>query len=180
MNSVVPLDLAEATTLYHLRTLKSSAPFLDQVQHQLEKIRVADSFFSHALGEQVRDVLARMQISDTPLLFSSDYYSYFDNNDTLLHILDDACPGSTARLVQIAIDANDEPLLQINSFFWNEMDETSRAALIIHEAVYSLLRTQRKLTHSSEVRMLVANIFSDRPVHEYASFFVLFLGVRAL
>lgn len=70
---------------------------------------------------------------------------------------------------QVAIFSLDENSLVIDSHLWDRMDEINKAALFLHEAIYSLSRKINDDKTSHFTRMLVSKLFSDIPSYEYES-----------
>lgn len=73
--------------------------------------------------------------------------------------------------IQAAIFSADEKSLVIDLSTWEKMDETNKAALILHEAIYSILRKAGQESSSYFTRKLVSHLFSDIQLREYETLF---------
>lgn len=68
----------------------------------------------------------------------------------------------TCTVMQLAVYTGDDQVY-IDSDIWAKLDETNRAGLILHEAVYWYLRLSGETT-SVRTRMFVANVFAGTPI----------------
>lgn len=69
-------------------------------------------------------------------------------------------PSGPCKLAQVAI-YDSTGFIFINKTIWNHFDETSKAALVLHEALYSYLRKSNEQT-SVRTRRLISYVFSDK------------------
>lgn len=85
-----------------------------------------------------------------------------DTEDSFYRISPEAetCPGGIVKYIQVA-NFIDEENLYIRKLYWSRMDEINRAALVLHEAIYFVLREKLGDTNSTRTRRIVGLIFSN-------------------
>lgn len=136
------LDLYEGAKMYGLNIQKSNAHYVEQIETALTVIPISSRGMTEIYAHIVRDKM-------TLLPLGTDIAPI---NDSLEIILPRNC-----QVEQLARFYSDDKIL-VNGEIWQNLDETSRAALILHEAVYANNRLMGA-TDSRRSRHIVASLF---------------------
>ena len=145
------LDLVEAEqTGFHITAGRE--PYQEQVKQALVRLESVDSDYAQLL---------RLEIEKT-----KDNMRFVENDADLLVIADSKqrlkpinCPGKIF-VEQIANYLDGHPLLIVKRR-WNHLNETHRAAIILHEGVYKLERVLFNAQDSIYARKIVGMLLSD-------------------
>lgn len=148
---------AEMFDLYEGRVLYDWLPLSDQRDYKLQlsdiigklsTSRQLDPFFADELNRELIAIEKRTRFIQ----------------DAEIKIIDDSkspiIPHKPCVLAQVAI-YDSTGFIFINKMIWNHFDETSKAALIFHEALYSYLRKTNETT-SVRTRRIVSYLFSGK------------------
>jgi hypothetical protein len=145
-------DLFEARIEFELNIPKSTSPYAEQFAAWKQKVDLAEtSPFPSSVGSQYLGMRADMTLKVLP-------------SDVGLGDLDDSQPvivPKGCKLERLALYDDRFDTLFLDSELWGKLDETDRAALLVHESVYHSLRTVGETT-SDRTRYLVGWIASDQ------------------
>jgi hypothetical protein len=151
------LDIYEGRALHGLNPLPASVPYQNYASSLAEKIDAAIDIehVNFAIGRKCESLL-------TAFKFLPSGTGLVPINDSKHIILPKNC-----SVVQLArYEENDEVF--VDQDIWDHLDETNKAALVIHESVYWYLRLHGEKT-SERTRRAVAQLFSGAdfvPVEE--------------
>jgi hypothetical protein len=155
--SVELLDLWEAEAVDGLAITRGSTPILEQVDHAIAVFRAAGMKqltaeagpAAHALYESVV-VRAEGRLPAGIAIAPP--------SDALNRYLPRGC-----SLVGIALYNDKFSTLDVDGLLFDRLSPTSKAALIVHEAVYKFLRDTFAIYESTPARKLVGCAFADVP-----------------
>jgi len=136
------LDLYEGSTMYGLNIKKSTTPYAEQVESALLVLPASSRALTEAYAHIVRDKMTVLPVG------------------TEIAPVDDSLEVVTpknCRPEQLARFYSQDKIL-VNGEIWERLDETNRAALILHEAVYANNRFAGA-TDSRRSRHIVASLF---------------------
>ncbi len=146
IKSVELLDLFEARKFHGLSIIKSQEPFLKQAQRVAEKGNPSQHLVSTSdLELTAKSIHLKSDLSLTPV------------NDSY-HL---GAPKNCA-VVQVAVYR--ERALYINKEIWDLLDETNRAALLLHESIYTRLRIDHGETNSIRTRRIVGALLAGTSI----------------
>ena len=148
------LDLYEGRNVYALSYRESSLPWQDQAIEIFRAAGVSTSqraprsgiydWFENAIGQ---------------LTFLPDGTSLKPIDDSLEAIIPQGCA------LEQTVNYQNDHLILVNGEIWNALSETQKAAMLIHEAVYRVLRTAGE-TDSRRARHFTAHIVSGNKVED--------------
>lgn len=72
----------------------------------------------------------------------------------------ETCPGGNIKYIQVA-NFLDEENLYIRKYYWKRLNEINKAALVLHEAIYYVLREKLGDTNSIMTRRIVGLTLSN-------------------
>jgi len=154
--NVEVLDIYEGRELYNLNYSGSIA----QSEKEMHAV-VLKKFISHFYpqSEQTEENLKIISESIfNPLLKNIKFTA---KGQKLKHTVDASEPliSSDCKVVQLAV-YYDESVLIIDKEYWDKMDLRNKAALLLHELVYFMVRQQGE-SNSIQSRKLVGHLLSD-------------------
>jgi hypothetical protein len=141
-------DLFEGAAFYNLNLTDSSDPLDQQIARlEVKMLKTMDQpeFQLIPRVERARSILRVLQPG------------------IKLSIVDDAAilAAPTNCTIEQLAHYVDETLLLVDGEIWDALDNTNKAALIAHEAVYDMERVDDSATDSRRSRKFVAYLFSD-------------------
>jgi hypothetical protein len=158
------VDLFEATTEYYLSVSRSSEAWRVQVDSALDRVAIASPFFRKRLEPFVNDVLTRW-----PSTGASDLQQIDDSLHRRIPGRE-WCPEGNIEFGQV-VNFTFQNTILVDFRIHEKLGPTDRAALIIHEAIYAMLRLYLDSQNSLYARKLVAYLFSELPPTEYRKLF---------
>ncbi len=144
ITSAESLDLYESQAMYGVNVQRSNAPMADQLQTALAKIPDKPGNLVRAHGSQVLENM-KFTPSGTVLVTVDDSFEV---------VLPKGCSAE-----QLARYYKDKLILG-NGEIWNTLNETDRAALVLHEAIYAVNRAAGA-TNSRQSRHVVSQLFDS-------------------
>lgn len=104
------------------------------------------------------DTKAALEIVKSNLIFLPIGLDIYDSDDVKAKIIPSNCEFKFAARFQNEIDG---PRIYVNKMVWESMDDLNKAALLLHEAIYKVLRDRVEDSDSKRTRVIVANLLSN-------------------
>jgi len=158
------VDLFEAGTEYYLDVPRSNDPWRIQLDRALDRVAVASPFFRKRLEPFVVDVLARW-----PSVGASDLQQIDDSLHRRIPGRE-WCPEGDIEYGQV-VNFTFQKTILVDFKIYEKLAPTDQAALVLHEAIYALLRLYLDAQNSLYARKLVAFSFSAQAPAEYRKLF---------
>ncbi len=157
------LDLHEMVEDWKLKPGFTDQQSFDEVMQKVgERMRKANPvFYAKYIKLEPEVLLKRTLTDDANLLGTPDWGAVTKPSE-------DLCPCGVIVPMQFANYREDERFLAINKKLYthSSVTDVTRAANVVHEVIYKLLRQEERLTDSMRVREIVAHLFSDLPAEK--------------
>jgi hypothetical protein len=152
ISSATLLDLFEGQYLFHRPPLASREGFLAQLKEVAARFRSIDyiafyASYAHLDSEALELFSSAIKVPGGIRLEPTD--------DAIPVIVPVGCGLEQAAIYNSRIDR-----LVLSSEIWDSFDETNRAALLLHEAIYDKLRRNSDETDSFYTRQVVSFVMS--------------------
>ena len=126
----------------------------DALNFALDRIREMDSkdITAEEVSREIEEIQGQIKFLETGPDFKRDTHaiSLYDG----------------ASLIQIAYYDGEKQELLVNRGYWEQLNGTDRAMLLVHEAIYKIFRNKLNIHYSDEVRKLVGYLFVDKYVDQ--------------
>lgn len=156
IQTVTLLDIYEGQTAYKLPTWNPSVAMSDQILH-------AKNIFQSVLDDRAHDLNAFIDLAARNLKLIPNIAEIVKVDDVNPIIF----PTKNCYLQQIAHYIDDD-LLLVDETLWNHLNNTNKAALILHEGLYRFLRDDGE-SNSRRTRKIIAHLFGDFPFENIKS-----------
>jgi hypothetical protein len=155
------LDIYEAEEIRHLPAGKT---FTDTEQNlRIYGTRVVRELWPVALPDELADYLNTQMLSRVSLSPIPAGARLPLTHDATVPPLPSNCVE-----VQIAVISEQEvtpvygdPVVHVDSEYWNMLDPYNQAALMLHESIYRYLRSSEGVALSDDTRMLIGTLMSE-------------------
>lgn len=164
------VDLSEGRREFNLSIPKSTELTREQWITLIEaRMRGANAEFYAAYQKHMAIVREKFM-----LVHNSQFTTIGDDFHRTAPDAQVYCPTGTVQYEQLANFTTEDHLI-VNDEIWSDpvFTEIDRAALYIHEAVYSLLRERAGAHDSVKAREIVGRLFSNQPVTEFDASLIL-------
>lgn len=160
------VDLSEARREFRLNILRQLPLNREGWLRAVDaKLRQADPEYYAAYRKQLAEVRARFTLVPESDFTGTEDFKIRTRPEQ------STCPGGTMPMnpEQLANFTHQGKLI-VHQGLWlsNKLGEIDRAALLVHEAIYKLLRETQGDTDSAKAREIVGYLFSDLPLKRYA------------